>query len=202
MIEKGACLALCVALIWTATVRSARRRGIDVGRLFSGWPVGIALGAAFAAAAGVPLHGAIALEGIAVAALVDARCGYVFDPLVVTSLVFCAAAAWVEGFGVGAIAGGAATGGALAAVRLATKGRGLGLGDVKLAALLGAGFGAAAGLAALGSAFVIGGALGGLLVALRKASLKTAVGFGPYLLAGILSVLSYHLFNTGVMEWP
>lgn len=64
---------------------------------------------------------------------------------------------------------------------------GMGGGDVKLAGVLGialgwVGWGALAVGAVAG--FVLGGVYGVMLIALRRASAKTAVPFGPWMLAG------------------
>ncbi len=84
------------------------------------------------------------------------------------------------------IAGAAACGGMLLSLHLATGGRGLGLGDVKLGTCIGAGLGVAMGLLAIGAAFVIGAAAALGLLALRRAALGDALPFGPYLAAGTL----------------
>ncbi len=71
--------------------------------------------------------------------------------------------------------------------------RGMGLGDVKLAGVLGLalgwiGWGALAVGAFLG--FLLGGLFGGVLMLLRRAGRKSAIPFGPFMLAGaLISVL-------------
>ena len=67
--------------------------------------------------------------------------------------------------------------------------KGMGFGDVKLAGVLGLylgwiGWGALLVGAFLG--FLLGGVLGGLLMAMGKAGRKTAIPFGPWMLAGAL----------------
>jgi prepilin signal peptidase PulO-like enzyme (type II secretory pathway) len=81
------------------------------------------------------------------------------------------------------------------AVRLATRGRGLGLGDVKLAACIGAGLGIAGGLWSVGIASVGGGLYGVALLALGRAQPKTAIPFGPFLAAGCLAAGGYACFR-------
>ena len=64
---------------------------------------------------------------------------------------------------------------------LVTRGRGLGLGDVKLMVPLGLLFGFWGTVMLLLAAFVTGGALGLVLLARGRVQLKTAVPFGPFL---------------------
>lgn len=85
-------------------------------------------------------------------------------------------------------AGLAALGGFYVAVRLVYP-RGMGLGDVKLAGLLGAylgWFGWGALVVGGFSAFVLGGLHALVLVAARRAGRRTAMPFGPWMLAGAM----------------
>lgn len=68
-----------------------------------------------------------------------------------------------------------------------TKGRGMGLGDVKLAPLLGVVLGVlgwGASLVGLLSGFVLGTVVGVVLMSFGKAGRKTKVPFGPFMLLG------------------
>lgn len=124
--------------------------------------------------------------GSVAAAVVDARTGLLPDRIVVPTAciaLLCAAAA---GSSTVALAGGSICGGALLVPFVVTRGRGLGLGDVKLAAAVGCGLGPVAGAAALGAAFVAGGAYGALLLATGRATRRTAIRFGPFLAGGTL----------------
>jgi leader peptidase (prepilin peptidase)/N-methyltransferase len=74
----------------------------------------------------------------------------------------------------------------LLAIGLLSRG-GMGLGDVKLAAIMGwsAGwFGLAATVTGFASAFLLGGAYAVIVLVTRKGSRKSAIPFGPFLLAG------------------
>jgi len=88
--------------------------------------------------------------------------------------------------------------GLMLALWLATRGRGLGLGDVKLIIPLGMLFGLPGTLFLLFMSFVLGGAVGSWLLATGRASAKTAVPFGPYLTGVSLTLLVWpqlpHLF--------
>ncbi len=73
------------------------------------------------------------------------------------------------------------------------KAEALGLGDVKLAVLIGLVLGFSRGFIATGAALIYGVVLAGLtsilLVALRRKTLKDSIAYGPYLAAGTLIVL-------------
>lgn len=82
--------------------------------------------------------------------------------------------------------------GILAALVLLTRGRGMGIGDIKLAGLIGASLGGSAALLALGSAFVVGAGVGLGLLAAGRAHLKSAIPFGPFLALGWLIAVLWH----------
>lgn len=67
-----------------------------------------------------------------------------------------------------------------------TRGRGMGLGDGKLAFALGLLLGFPGILIALYTAFLTGAILGVILILTGQKSLKTKIAFGPFLLAGTL----------------
>ena len=60
----------------------------------------------------------------------------------------------------------------------------MGLGDAKLAFLIGLFLGPWLALAAFTSAFVIGAVFGIMLIASRRRTLKSIIAFGPFLVAG------------------
>lgn len=95
--------------------------------------------------------------------------------------------------------------GFLACLWIITRGRGLGLGDVKLMLPLGLRFGVAGTVTLLFLAFVAGGLLGFALLATHRAHLKTAVPFGPLLTGAALSLLIWpslpHWFLQ-FLGWP
>lgn len=75
-----------------------------------------------------------------------------------------------------------------------THGRGLGLGDAKLACCIGAATGAANGLESLGTAFVLGGTYAAYLLASKRARRKDELRFAPYLAAGLAAVALHGVF--------
>lgn len=71
----------------------------------------------------------------------------------------------------------------------ATKGRGMGFGDVKFAGAMGLLLGLKAGAGALYLAFVLGGIAGVILVLMARRSIKSAIAFGPFLVIGTAVML-------------
>jgi len=72
---------------------------------------------------------------------------------------------------------------------LTTSGRGMGLGDVKLAIPLGLWLGFSKGLTWLMLSFIMGGIVATVLLLLKKAKLKTKIAFGPFLILAFWIVL-------------
>ncbi len=73
-------------------------------------------------------------------------------------------------------------------INLITKGKGMGLGDVKLAIFIGAMFSGRQTLVWLLVSFVVGALVGILLIVLKKKDLKTKVPFAPFLITGFFIV--------------
>ena len=95
------------------------------------------------------------------------------------------------------LAGGLLAGGALLAPALASR-RGMGMGDVKLAALLGFLLGYPIILVGLFLAFVLGGLISMGLLAAGRVGRKETVAFGPYLaLGGFLAML----YGADLLGW-
>lgn len=129
-----------------------------------------------------------AFGAVTVAAASDAACGYVFDAVTVPCCICMAVTAAFTHAMMPFVLGVAAAGGALFLLYAVTMGRGIGLGDVKLACCIGGAAGASAGIAALGIAFVAGGAYAAALLAARKAGRRHEMPFAPYLAGGLIAV--------------
>jgi leader peptidase (prepilin peptidase)/N-methyltransferase len=118
--------------------------------------------------------------------IIDARTGLIPNrityPAFAAILIAAAFAGSVASAGVGALV----VGGALALLYLITQRRGLGLGDVKLGACIGAGLGPVAGMTALGASFIAGGAIGSYLLLSGRAGRKDPIRFGPFLIVGVV----------------
>ncbi len=87
----------------------------------------------------------------------------------------------------------------LLSVHLLTKGKGMGLGDVKLAILIGMILGFSLMVVWMFSSFVLGSIVGIYLLMSKKTKLKQRIAFGPFLISGfvLVSVLGnqfIHLF--------
>jgi leader peptidase (prepilin peptidase)/N-methyltransferase len=93
--------------------------------------------------------------------------------------------AFVAGRGIPAVASAAGAAALIVAIVVASRG-GMGGGDVKLAAMIGAFLGWPGVAVALFAGFIIGGLIGITLLALRLRGRKDAIAFGPSLAAGAL----------------
>ncbi len=77
----------------------------------------------------------------------------------------------------------------LLTLHLVTRGRGMGLGDVKLAVPLGLLFGYPLTLVWMFTSFVGGAAVGLVMMAIGSAGMKTKLAFGPFLIFGAVITL-------------
>jgi prepilin signal peptidase PulO-like enzyme (type II secretory pathway) len=75
--------------------------------------------------------------------------------------------------------------GFLLILNLITKGKGMGMGDVKLAIFMGLFLGPQKTTVAFYVAFIVGAIYGLILMALKKAKKKSQIPFGPFLILGI-----------------
>ena len=71
-------------------------------------------------------------------------------------------------------------------IHLITKGKGMGLGDVKLALALGTWLGLEKGFTWLFLSFLTGGIVASILLITSKAKLKTKIAFGPFMIIAFL----------------
>jgi leader peptidase (prepilin peptidase)/N-methyltransferase len=127
-----------------------------------------------------------AIAAVLAAAAFDARTGLIPDRLTIAAAAAVFSIAVVGGTLPAATAGAAAVAGSLLALFLATRGRGLGFGDVKLGLVIGGGCGAVAGLVAIGSAFVLGALYATPLLVSGRARRRDAIPFAPFLAAGTI----------------
>lgn len=133
---------------------------------------------------------AVLMGSIGVGAATDKAAGYILDVVTLPCCAFSIVAAAYGAHAMESLVGAAAVSGALLFLHAATRGRGLGLGDVKLAAAAGILLGARAGLIALGVSFIFGGCVAAVLLLCRRAQRKAAVPFAPYMAAGTLAALA------------
>jgi prepilin signal peptidase PulO-like enzyme (type II secretory pathway) len=126
----------------------------------------------------------------AVCGAIDARTGKIPNRLTYPALALLLLLGWAAGRTAETLEGSAAAAGALLALHLVTRGRGIGLGDAKLAGCIGAALGPRGGLFALGCAFVAGGAVAGFMLASGRAERGDRIAFGPYLALGALASIA------------
>jgi leader peptidase (prepilin peptidase) / N-methyltransferase len=146
---------------------------------------GVAVQCLLAAYDSLPLPLMIVAAAVCVSALTDALTGYVFDTVSITAGVMLLAIAWVLHQLPSAVEGAAVAGGAMFLLYALTLGRGIGLGDAKLACCIGAGLGALPALVSIGAAFVFGGVYAAFLLITRRGSRGDEVRFAPYMAAGV-----------------
>lgn len=86
----------------------------------------------------------------------------------------------------------------IGAIILFTKGKGMGIGDLKLIAALGILFGWPDIVFLLASAFIIGALFSIYLLVQRKKGLKDSVPFGPFLILGAMTLV---FFGNAIFGW-
>jgi prepilin signal peptidase PulO-like enzyme (type II secretory pathway) len=182
--------ALAVVACWRLSTGAARAAGVEIGALPWWLPL---CGAAFAAACAVLLGPAAAAPALALAvttacALCDLRSGYIFDRVTLPALAAVLALGAVDVLP--HLYGAALVAALYALPYAATRGRGFGLGDVKLGAVVGAGLGAWPGVVAFSASFIIGAVAGIVLLALGR-SRKDAIPFGPFIALGTLAAVIF-----------
>jgi prepilin signal peptidase PulO-like enzyme (type II secretory pathway) len=187
-------IASCGALLTQAFWSAACRFGPRETMLVAVDPVTPAIGfvgtAAVACASGEAfasmLSALVVVCAAAVCARTDQATGLVFDVVTGPAFVLALSAAIVGHTFANAACGAFVVGGSLFALYVMTKRRGIGLGDVKLGAVVGVGLGAAAGLTAIGAAFVVGAVIGGVLLASRRIERGAELRFAPYIFCGVV----------------
>lgn len=189
----GCCFAATALLALIAALSTSDR-----------WPVGKASGTIVALcgciaagfAAGYAKHGVVqALPGIialacaTVCSATDLKSGYVFDRVTYPSAIVIVLVAAMGGTGWDAAAGGAVAAAVIVVLWMATLRRGIGLGDAKLAAIVGAGVGPVCALPAIGLAFVLGAIAACAALLTHRCTRRSTVAFAPYLAAAFAVVL-------------
>jgi len=134
---------------------------------------------------------ALVLACALVCAATDIRTGLVLD--VVTGPAFAGIIVWSLATHalLPALAGVAVCAGPLLVLHAVTRGAGIGLGDVKLAGVIGSGLGGAASAGAIGAAFVAGAIWAiGMLIA-RRARAGDRIAFAPFLALGAVAFVLF-----------
>jgi leader peptidase (prepilin peptidase)/N-methyltransferase len=130
---------------------------------------------------------AAGLAGCAIGAVLAAILFFDLDHLIIPDalVIPCAAAALVFSIAQGrvlpALESAAIAGGTFAVIFAATRGRGMGLGDVKLAAALGLALPIAGGIALVVASFVVGAVVAVPVLVAGRRGRRDALPFGPFL---------------------
>ncbi len=85
----------------------------------------------------------------------------------------------------------------LLVVNLATKGKGMGLGDVKLALAIGTVLGPLYATVWIFLSFILGGIVGSMMLVFKHAKIKDKIAFGPFL---IISFFTVSLFGAEIVK--
>jgi len=128
----------------------------------------------------------LALTCAAISSITDLRSGLVYDRVTGWSAAAIALCSLRTGTSGGACLGALLCGGALYALHLGTRGRGLGLGDVKLAGVIGAGLGGAQAIEAIAAAFVAAALWTAPQLAVGRLHRGDQIRFAPFLAIGAL----------------
>jgi prepilin signal peptidase PulO-like enzyme (type II secretory pathway) len=187
----GATTLGATAVLCSAAIVSVRTYGIgNVYTIRGAFAICLASGSlAVASACIVPfgLPASVLLSLAFVNASTDIRFGVCFDSV---QLLAASALALNRYADLGDAAAGLLVGAALLGVPyLLTRGRGIGLGDVKFAATVGIGLGVSGEIQALYAAFVAGGMAAVCMLVSGKADRKAAIAFAPFLSLGTVFAL-------------
>jgi leader peptidase (prepilin peptidase)/N-methyltransferase len=196
VIEPVLCLsAFACAVTLLATIASVSARGLCVDSPLIDWRFAPFALLAAAASMSVARDGmmeslpvSVALAACAVCAASDIRTGLVFDNVSFPAGAGAIVCSLLCGRGVSSVFGAMCGAAALLTLWAVTRGRGMGLGDVKLAAVAGAATGPVSILMALGCAFVCGAVVSVTMLAARRATRKQAIRFAPYIALGASAV--------------
>lgn len=186
----AALTVLSIAAFSYLARRAAARWNVAPQKTWSSWYVNLAgFGVVLAAAFDVPNELAACSIAILVAALcvsfmTDLRYGLIFDAVTIPCALLLALIACLQRDIFYAALGGAICAGILFALFVISGGRGVGLGDLKLAGCIGLGLGINHGIVALGAAFIAGGGHGLILLVAQRVKRGHALKFAPYLAFG------------------
>jgi prepilin signal peptidase PulO-like enzyme (type II secretory pathway) len=126
----------------------------------------------------------VALGCTLISAVTDLRNGLIYDRVTASAAAVLAILAATGHELPRALLGASIAGGVLLVLHVVTRRRGIGLGDVKLAGVVGAGFGAQLGITAIGLAFVAGAVVAVALLAARRAHRSDRIPFAPFIAFG------------------
>ena len=189
MTAAGAIAGQAVLCVLFAAIARERARALGT-RITPTLPSGVLAAAGFVPSllAGHDAARAIEMTVLAacaaISAATDLETGLIFDRVLAFAIVLMLPAAAAAGSVATGLAGAAAAGALLGLPHAVSRGRAIGLGDVKLAAVAGFALGPAGVLYALWAAAIGGGLTATLLLTFRRARRDDPLAFGPFLAAG------------------
>jgi prepilin signal peptidase PulO-like enzyme (type II secretory pathway) len=137
----------------------------------------------------------VALAGALVCTVTDLRTGCIFDRVTAPTLGLTLLAASLCGSSADSALGACVASGLLLSIFVFTGGHGLGMGDVKLAACLGAGLGTEGGVWSIAVGSLFGSFYGAALLSTGRAQPCSKIPFGPFLAAGFAAVGVFRCFR-------
>lgn len=132
---------------------------------------------------------AVLIAALCVCTVTDVECGYIFDIVTLPALAIEVGMAGICGSWESSLQGALACASCIAVLYVCTCGRGIGLGDLKLAACIGAGLGPLGGITAVGAAFVLGAAHALVMLTQRRVARGDSLRFAPYMALGFVASL-------------
>jgi prepilin signal peptidase PulO-like enzyme (type II secretory pathway) len=125
----------------------------------------------------------------------DLATGLIFDSVTASAALMILLTALAVGSVPATAVGACVCAGSLLALYALTRGRGIGLGDVKLGAVIGAGCGGAGAIGAIGTAFVAGALWAVPLLVRKRVHPGDRVVFAPFLALGTIASLGMRLLS-------
>ncbi len=192
MIEKVliTCAFLCgSSFLALAALLSARReRSLRLLSTYSAAVFSIVLAVALTASGPVltSIATALACSCVVVCAVTDHTIGLVFDVVTFPSAAGIVALTVLSGFGSASILGLLTGFTTIFLLWFLTRGRGIGLGDAKLTAVMGAACGGASVFTVIGAAFVLGATVACFGLATGRLKRGDTLRFAPYLAGGFV----------------
>ena len=140
----------------------------------------------------VRLAGSLSLACAIVCAESDLATGLIFDGVTALGALMIALTTLVAGEAKASAIGAFVCAGSMLALYAITRGSGIGLGDVKLGAIIGAGCGGAIAIGAIGIAFVAGSIWVLPLLLRKRTRMGDRLAFAPLMALGTLASLGIH----------
>lgn len=156
---------------------------------------GVAVAVLALGAAGCSYAAAVGLAVLAVSSASDIECGFIFDCVTLPGLALVLCVSLFDHRFLPAVEGTSAAACTLGTLYIVTRGRGVGLGDVKAAAVLGATLGPAASIRALGLAFVSGAAVAIASLLCGRTKIGDSVRFAPFIALGAFGCVIFSVVS-------